>query len=179
MCHATPTKHVTQRLFHPGRYLFLQGTIARLSARLESSIANEGILKQRLHQLEGSSSSQQPGAQAAHSAQEWGRQPWAGQLPPLQAAASRDSPMVDNIAAQQSGQHQSRVQHRIDRQGSHGSHCQSEERSPLETQDINTSAMNSKGPDVQQETVDRLEAELQAVKASLAREHAELEELRR
>ena len=36
-----------------------------------------------------------------------------------------------------------------------------------------------KGSDIQQETIDKLEGELEAVKASLAKDHAELEELKR
>ena len=88
--------------------------------------------------------------------------------------------MVDNTAAQQSVQHGSRVQSQIGRQGSRGSQHQSENGRPLETQETrDTSPMCGKEPVVQQEVIDRLEGELQAVKASLAKERAELEELRR
>ena len=164
--------------------LLLQGTIARLSARLESSIAKESILKQRLHQLEASQSNQQPASHAARTAQDLGRQGWAGQLLPLRAAASRDSLVPGDTAAQQCVQHEGCVQTQraVNPQGqtSHGSQHQSDKDHLMDTQDIaGTSITIAKEPKLQQEVIDRLEGELQDVKACLAREQAELEELRR
>ena len=163
--------------------LFLQGTIARLSARLESSIAKEGILKQRLHQLEVSQSNQQPASHAACTAQDLGRQTWAGQLLPLRPAASRDSLVPGDTAAQQCVQHEGCVQTQRapipQRQTSRGSQHQSDNGRLMDTQDIaGTSPTTAKEPMLQQEVIDRLEGELQAVKACLARDQAELEELR-
>ncbi len=70
------------------------------------------------------------------------------------------------------------MQPQISRQASRASQQLSETNGPLEAQDDSVPA-RGKGSDIQQEIIDKLEGELQAVKASLAKDHAELEELKR
>jgi len=168
-------------------FLGLQGTIARLSARLESSIANEGTLKQRLQHLEAHFGHQQSHAKAALPAHDLGRQSHGEQPMTVEAATGASTPLLLGVAAQQQEvQLDNHTQPGLTRQASQTSQQQQQQQqSPEDRPSAGAHAERSRpsanvtGSDIQQGTISRLGRELQAAKATLARDQAELEELRR
>ena len=140
--------------------LLVQGTIARLSARLESSLAKEAALKQRLQQLQASASRQLSASSTGV--------PSLGSVTSSQQAPQshpQQEPRPQKLIVSQPEQQQQQEQgvrpasagHAAGRRGS----------------------LSTEGQTRRQEASSALEQELGAVKVSLATAESELRDLRR
>ena len=139
---------------------WVQGTIARLSARLEGSLAKEAALKQRLQQLQASASRQL-------SASSTGL-PSLGSVTSSQPAPQSHPehvPHVQELIASQPEQQQQQEQGFRPSSAGHAAGRRS--------------SVSTEGKTGRQEASSALEQELGAVKVSLARAESELRVLRR
>ena len=140
--------------------IWVQGTIARLSARLESSLAKEAALKQRLQQLQASASRQLSASSTGLPSQ--GSLTPSQQAPQLrpQQESHLQKPIVSQPEQQQQQEQGFRPASAGHAAGSRGS-------------------VSTEGQTGRQEASSALEQELRDVRVSLARAESELRDLRR
>lgn len=152
----------------------MQGTIARLSARLESSIAKEKFLKQRLYQLQDISSHQQSASRAEAPAPIVDWQPNAAQHLNSKAAAGTSSPLEGDPATQQ-GVKSDPAAAQLQASSKEQQQQQKPGADSAIHAELDLRSASLKGQDAQQAKIDALEAELRIVKASMPADERETE----
>ena len=138
----------------------MQGTIARLSARLEGSIAKEAALKQRLQQLQASASRQLSASSTGMPSQ--------GSVTPSQQAPQlhpQQEPRLQKLIASQPEQQQQQEQGFHPASASHAAGSRG--------------SASTEGQTGRQEASSASEQELKDARMSLARAESELKDLRR